>query len=176
MNQYTLRQAFFEVLGRDKSYLHYYKSMIRAYENGLWSFDIRSVIKVRLIQIKCSYYFSSRGYKRQFCKVVIDFKAFKYQVEKYMQDYIFPLREVRAQKILARRAWIKKYGYISKGSQYCQEAMYECSKCLNQSACEVIRKYNKNDVPLKRMTKMLEILYGNLNSGHFSKQVKDEEY
>lgn len=169
--QYTLRQALLKILGNNKSYLHYYRSIIRAYEKGFWRFDIRTLVRNMPMNISCSYYLSSKGYRRQFCQVVIDFTELKNQMEKYMNEYIYPMQELRKNKIIARKVWIKKYGFISRANQHCQASKYDCSKCINKSACDVAKKYTNNEPAIKKTTKIFELLYGNLQSGYFASQI-----
>lgn len=40
----SLRNAMQRIMGKDKSYLHYYKRIIKDYERGNWNFDIRILI------------------------------------------------------------------------------------------------------------------------------------
>lgn len=168
---YTLRSALHKILGENKSYLHYYNSIIKAYETGYWSYDIKNLVKKMYIDVPCPYHLSKKGFHKRLCYAVTDFKEFKHQFEKYMNEYIYPMQELRKNKIVARKAWVKKYGFISKGNQECQKAMYNCSKCINKTICDISSKYTKGDPAIKRITMMLEILYGNLQSGHFAKQV-----
>lgn len=112
----SLRYATGKIIGKNKSYLHYYKSMIKAYENGLWKFDVRDVVKNIKIEIPCPKYVCKRGFSKRLCLTVLDVGLFETQLLKYMKEIIFPLREIRKNKILARKIWIKKYGFISKGT------------------------------------------------------------
>jgi uncharacterized protein with ATP-grasp and redox domains len=66
---------------------------------------------------------------------------------------------------------VKKYGFISQGSQYCTKANYNCKICINKKACEIANKHTKGDLKMIKMTKMLELLYGNLNNNYWNQQV-----
>lgn len=166
----TLRNALQRIMGSEKSYLHYYRSIIKAYEQGFWPFDIKTLVKKGYIDLSCGYKFSKKGYRKRHCLVVLDFEKFKNQFNKYLNEYLYPMQEIRANKILARKAWVKKYGFISSGNQYCNQAMYDCSGCINKSACDIAKKYTGNEPAMKKLTKMLEILYGNIQNGHYAKQ------
>lgn len=170
---YSLRKALGEIMSNDKSYLHYYRRIIGDYEKGYWNFDIRNLVKKAYIDLPCSYHLSSKGYRKHFCFCVLDFDEFKYQFEKYLNEYLYPLQYLRTNKIIARKAWIKKYGYISKGNQYCQKAIYNCSNCINKKACEIAKKHTKNEPAMMKATKIIELLYGNLQKGHFTKLIED---
>jgi|SRR5574344_702626 hypothetical protein len=86
----TLRKALHKIMGEDKSYLHYYNSMINAYESGFWGFDIRKLVKNMYFDVPCSYTLSRRGYHKQYCLTVLDFEKFKKQFEKYLNEHIYP--------------------------------------------------------------------------------------
>lgn len=88
-----------------------------------------------------------------------------------MNEYLYPWQEIRANKIIARKVWIRKYGYISSGNQYCQKAIYNCSKCINKVTCDITKKYTNNEPAIMKITKMLELLYGNIQYGYYAKQV-----
>lgn len=168
---YTLRGALHKVLGKDKSYLHYYKSIIKAYETGYWSYDIKNLVKKTYVDVPCPYHLSKNGFRKRLCYAVTDFKEFQHQFKKYMNEYIYPMQELRKNKIIARRAWVKKYGFISKGNQECQKVMYNCSKCIYKSACDISKKYTNNEFAIKKATKILELLYGNIQSGYYARQI-----
>lgn len=170
----SLRKAMGKIIGIDKSYLHYYRRIISDYEKGYWDYDIRCIVKKAYIELPCSYQLSSRGLRKHFCFTVLDFEEFKHQFEKYLSEYLYPLQYLRANKIIARKAWIKKYGYISKGNQYCQKSMYDCSCCINKKACDIAKKHTNNDPAMIKATKILELLYGNLQKGHFATLIFDE--
>ena len=170
---YTLRSALHTILGKDKSYLHYYNSIVKAYETDYCSYDIKNLVKKIYVDVPCPRQLSKRGFHKRFCYAVIDFKEFKYQFEKYMNEYIYPMQELRKNIIIARKAWIKKYGFIAKGNQYCQKSMYDCSKCINKSVCDISKKYTNNEPALRKATKMIELLYGNIQSGYFASQVSE---
>lgn len=169
----TLRRALHKIMGEDKSYLHYYNSMIKAYEGGYWKFDIRILVKKMDFDVPCSYILSRRGYHKQYCLTVLDFEEFEKQVKKYLRDHIYPMQYVRSHKIICRKAWVARRGFISKGTQYCSDAMYDCSRCLEQSACDIAKKHTKNCPEMVKATKMLELLYGNIQSGFYANQIKE---
>ena len=166
----SLRYAVRKLFGNIK-YLHYYRRMISDYENGNWHFDVRTLVKNIKVDIPCPKYVCKRGFVKRLCFTVFSFENFETEFKKYMYEYIHPLQEIRKNKILARKIWVKKYGFISKGSQYCSKAMYNCKICINQKACEVSKKYTKDDLVMIKMTKMLELLYGNLNNNYWNEFV-----
>ncbi|MDD3013276.1 MAG: hypothetical protein PHC34_06185 [Candidatus Gastranaerophilales bacterium] len=49
--------------------------------------------------------------------------------------------------------------------------MYNCSECLNKSACDIAKKHTNNELAMKKSTKILELLYGNIQSNYFGRQV-----
>jgi len=170
----SLRYGIHKIMGCEKDYLHYYRRIIRDYEKGYWYFDIRTLVKKTYIDVPCPRYISRRGYQKHFCLAIKDFEEFKIHFEKYLNDYLYPWQEIRANKIIARKIWIKKYGYLSKGTQYCQKAMYNCSKCINKSACDIAKKHTENEPKMKKITKMLELLYENFQDGHYATLVCDK--
>ena len=172
--QYTLRQAVFEILGEDKGYLDYYRRMVKDYENGNWFFNIKTLVKQSIAEISCPYTFSSRGYRRQFCLCVTDFEEFRKQFEKYYNEYLHPLREIRANIIIARKIWNEKYGHLSRITENCYEAMLDCSKCKNTSDCDLFRSYTGKEPHIQYMTKMLTVLYKNLKKGHYAKMAREK--
>lgn len=172
--QYTLRKAMGEILEEDENYIRYYRRMIRDYESGNWFFDIRILVKLRAAEVNCPYIFSKRGYRRQICLCVTDFDEFKKQFEKYYNEYLKPQRVIRENLILARKIWNKKYGYISRINQNCQEAGLDCSKCKDTSDCDLFRNYTGKEPHVKYVTKMLTILYGNIRKGHFAKMSREK--
>lgn len=163
----SLRYATGMIIGKNRDYLHYYKSMIKTYEKGLWKFDIREIVKNIKVDIPCPKYVCKKGYTRRLCLTVLDYKLFETQLSKYMVEIIIPLQEIRRNKILARKVWIEKYGFISKGTQYCIKARYKCKSCLNKNACAVTVKYNKNEPAMAKMARMFELLYGNFQGGYW---------
>lgn len=52
----SLRKAMQMVMGKEKSYLHYYKRIIKDYERGYWDFDIRTLIKKMYVVVPCPYH------------------------------------------------------------------------------------------------------------------------
>lgn len=172
--QYTLRQAVFEILGEDKGYLNYYRRMVKDYENVNWFFNIKTLVKQGIAEISCPYTFSSRGYRRQICLCVTDFEEFKGQFEEYLKGWIYPLKYARAHKHTLRKAWLDEKGFISLGTQHCEEAQYNCSECIEKPACDIAKEHTKNCPEMMIATKMLKILYVNLRKGHFAKMAREK--
>lgn len=115
--------------------------------------------------------FSSRGYRYQRTRVVKNIVKFEEEMKKYYQLQIVPIREVKKEKILAKKVALKKWGLITEGNQYCQKSGYECHICPNyKGGCKIVMEYSTNQI--KRITKILELLYGNLGRKICVEQVK----
>ena len=163
----SLRYTVYKRFGKI-DYLHYYRRMVKDFEAGDWNFDIQSVVKNIKISLPCPKYVSKKGFSKRLCLTIINDEIFKQEFSKYTDEYVYPMQEIRKNRILARKIWIKKYGFISKGLQYCTLANYNCKICLNKSGCEITKKYKKDDFAMKKMSKMMKILYGNLNQGYWA--------
>ncbi len=149
-------------------YKYYYDKMVRDYERGRWDFDVRSVVKLAEIFLPCPKNISSTGLIKRKCLTIIDEEVFRREFARYMDNYAIPLSEIRKERILARKLWVKKNGFISKQQQECLLANYNCLHCINRHACKIVSKYNKDDKKIIKMTKMLEILYGNIIKGYWA--------
>ena len=163
----SLRYAVFKIYGKI-DYLHYYRRMIRDFETANWNFDIRTLVQNIKVDIPCPKYVCKRGLSKRLCLTITDDKAFEKEFSKYMNEYVYPLQEIRKNKILARKIWIKKHGFITKYNQDCSRANYVCKNCLSKSDCQLSKSYNKGESTVLKMTKMLELLYGNLSKGYWA--------
>ena len=161
--RYTVNKKF----GK-KSYIHYFKRMIRDYENGLWDFDIRTVVKKIKVEIPAPKYISKCGFSKRLCWTICNDVIFEREFDRYLTGYVYPLQEIRKNKILARKIWIKKYGFFTKNNQNCSAAFYNCSSCRSKLECEISKKYSQKDSHIYKMTRIFEILYGNLNKGYWA--------
>ena len=83
------------------------------------------------------------------------------------------MQELRKNLILARRIFVKKYGYFTKYNQDCSSAKYNCKICKSRSECDMTRKLSRKDKHIYRITRLVEILYGNLNHGHWAELVEN---
>lgn len=167
--RYTVYKLFGEI-----DYLHYYRRMIKDFEKGQWNFDIRSIVKNIKMSLRCPKYVCKKGFSKRLCLTIINDELFKQEFSRYMNEYIYPMQAIRKNKILARKIWVKKYGFISKGMQYCTSANYNCKICLNRADCEITRKYNKDAFAMKKMSKMMKLLYGNLNQGYWANMAEKQ--
>lgn len=79
----SLRNAMQKIMGKEKSYLHYYRRIIKDYEKGYWYFDIRTLVKKMYIDLPCSYHLTSKGSRKHLCLAVLDFKEFEKQLHIY---------------------------------------------------------------------------------------------
>jgi len=171
--RYSLRYLVRKIIGENKSYNYYYNSMVEAYEKGLWNYDIRKLVKRGYVLSKYPDYIPKKHTARNICRYVTDLEEFEYQFKKYLNEYLYPRQEIRKELIVYRKAWIKKYGMITKGNQYCREAFYKCEVCKNKKACGIAKKYTENTPAMKKATRILEILYGNISAGYYAEQVID---
>ena len=149
-------------------YKYYYDKMVKDYERGNWDFDINTVVKLDKVLLPCPKNMCSKGIISRTCLIVTNEDVFRAEFARYMDNYAIPMSEIRKNKILARKAWLKKNGFISKQQKECREANYECSRCLNRLACKIAGKYSKDDKRIIKMTKMLEVLYGSVLQGYWS--------
>jgi hypothetical protein len=49
--------------------------------------------------------------------------------------------------------------------------MYNCDACINNKACEIVRKYTVNEPAMAKMARMFELLYGNIQGGYWGNLV-----
>ena len=153
-------------------YLHYFRRMIKDYESRKWDFDIRTIVKNIKTEIPCPKYICKRGFIKRLCFTIMDDKLFIKEFDRYLNGYIRPIQELRKNKILARRIFVQKYGYFTRYNQECSKANYECRRCQNKSECDIARKLSKKDSHIYKLTRMAEILYGNLNHGYWADLVE----
>lgn len=166
--RYTVNKKFGKL-----DYLHYFRRMIRDYENGLWSFDIRTVVRKIKVEIPCPKYVCKKGFSKRLCWTICDDEIFEKEFSKYLNGYIYPIQEIRKNKILARKVWISKYGFFTKDNQNCSASGYNCKICKSKFECELSKKYTKKDDHFYKMTRIFEILYGNLNKGYWASFLED---
>ena len=68
-----------------------------------------------------------------------------------------------------------KYGYFPKYNQDCSLVNYDCSKCSSRCECDLSKKLSKKDDHVYKLTRLAEILYGNLNKGHWASLVENTQ-
>ena len=81
------------------------------------------------------------------------------------------MQELRKNRIRARRSFVSKFGYFTKYNQDCSSVNYDCSKCSSRYECDLSKKLSKKDHHVYKLTRLAEILYGNLNKGYWAKLV-----
>lgn len=165
--RHTIHKNFGEI-----DYLHYYRRMIRDYETRKWNFDIRTIVKKIKVEIPCPKYVCRKGFSKRLCLTITDDNLFMKESGRYFNGYIRPMQELRKNKILARRIFVKKYGYFTRYNQDCSKAGYNCKICQNKYECDLSRKLSKKDNHIYKLTRMAEILYGNINHGHWANLVE----
>lgn len=168
----SLRFAMKNIIGEKKSYLHYYNRFIKDYEKGLCDFDIRKYVRIGMTTTPCPVYVNKSGFCKRVCKTVTDIDSFTEKVKSYYENVILPIQEIKHNRSIARRAFIKKHGFITQGNIFCRKAEYNCSKCLNKKACEIAMPYTKCKPQMVKMTKMMEILWGNLENPNWKPFIK----
>ncbi len=149
-------------------YKYYYDKMLRDYKRGSWDFDISTVVKLDKMPLPCPKNMSSNGTINRTCLIVINEETFRVEFARYMDNYAIPMSEIWKNKILARKIWLKKNGFISRQQKECRKANYNCSHCINRLACQIAGQYSKDDKRIIKMTKMLEVLYGNILCGYWA--------
>lgn len=165
----TLTRALYRIIGKHGQSC--YKSLIDDYYKGDWNFNIKSLVSYQTIKQKTD--FLPRGYRFIRTRIVTDTKQFETEILKYYNLHYLPVREVRKKRIEYKKIYLKLFGYITEGNQFCQDANYRCDKCLNSKACNIAKKYTNNSLELKRKTKILSLLYGNLRGTLPNLQVKE---
>ena len=168
----SLRYAIYKNFGKI-SYLHYFRRMIRDFESGKWDFDIRSIVKNIKVEIPCPKYVCRRGFTKRLCFTITNDDIFMKEFARYYNGYIRPAQELRKNLILSRRIFIQKYGYFAKYNQDCFAAQYNCKNCKSKIECNIARKLSKKDEHIYKLTRLAEILYGNLNHGYWANLVKN---
>ncbi len=167
----SLRYTIYKNFGKI-CYLHYFKRMIKDYEDGKWDFDIRTIVKNIKVEVPCPKYVCKRGFSKRLCLTIIDEELFIKEFDRYLNGYIRPIQELRKNLILARRIFVKKYGYFTRYNQDCSSVKYNCKKCKSFQECNLSKKLSKKDDHIYKITRLAEILYGNLNHGYWTQLVK----
>ena len=167
----SLRYTVYKNFGKI-CYLHYFRRMIKDYESHKWDFDIRTIVKNIKVEVPCPKYVCRKGFSKRLCLTITDDNLFMKEFDRYLNCYIRPMQELRKNKILARRIFVKKYGYFTRYNQDCSKAGYNCKLCQNLYECNLSRKLSKKDDHIYKLTRMAEILYGNLNHGHWANLVE----
>ena len=62
---------------------------------------------------------------------------------------------------------------LIKYNQDCSSANYDCSKCSSRYECDLSKKLSKKDHHVYKLTRLAEILYGNLNKGYWANLVEN---
>lgn len=168
----TLRYAVKKSFG-NIDYLHYFRRMIKDYELGKQDFDIRTIVKNIKIDIPCPKYVSKRGYSKRLCLTILDEKIFHKEFDTYLNGYVRPIQELRKNRIIARRILFKKYGYFTKYNQDCSNANYNCKICNIKFECDLSKRLSKKDKHIMRITRLFEILYGNLNRSYWANLIEE---
>ena len=168
----SLRHAVFKNFGKI-DYLHYFRRMIKDYESKKWDFDIRTIVKNVKVEIPCPKYVCKRGFSKRLCLTILDDNLFLKEFDRYLNGYIRPMQELRNNRILARRIFVSKFGYFTKYNQDCSLVNYNCSKCSSRYECDLSKKLSKKDDHVYKLTRLAEILYGNLNKGHWANLVEN---
>lgn len=68
---------------------------------------------------------------------------------------------------------MSKFGYFTKYNQDCSLVSYDCTKCASYYECDLSKKLSKKDGHIYKLTRLAEILYGNLNKGHWANLVEN---
>ncbi len=154
-------------------YIHYFRRMIKDFKAHKWDFDIRTVVKNIKTEIPCPKYICKKGFIKRLCLTIIDDAIFIKEFDRYFNGYIRPMQELRKNRILARRIFVAKYGYFTKYNQDCSIVNYNCKKCNSRYECNLSKKLSKKDDHIYKLTRLSEILYGNLNRGHWANLVEN---
>ena len=168
----SLRHTVFKNFGKI-DYLHYFRRMIKDYESRKWDFDIRTIVKNVKVEIPCPKYICKRGFSKRLCLTILDDNLFIKEFDRYLNGYIRPIQELRKNRILARRIFVAKFGYFTKYNQDCSLVNYDCSKCSSHYECDLSKKLSKKDNHIYKLTRLAEILYGNLNKGYWANLVEN---
>ena len=168
--RYVVQKNFVNI-----DYIYYFRKMIKDYENRKWDFNIRKVVKNIKVDIPCPEYLCKRGFMKRLCWTIIDEDTFLKEFNRYFYGYVRPMQELRKQKILSRKLFIKKYGYITKYNKDCSEANYDCKKCKSKSECDISRKIGKKDFHIFKLTRILEILYSNISYGYWANLIDNDD-
>lgn len=167
----SLRYAIHKNFG-NISYLHYFKRMVKDFDSGKWDFDIRTIVKNIKIEVPCPKYIAKKGYIKRLCLTILNDELFLKEFDRYFNGYIRPMQEIRKNLIISRRVFVSKYGYFTKYNQDCSKALYNCKNCKSRYECNLSKKLSKKDGHIYKITRLAEILYGNLNHGHWADMVE----
>ncbi len=63
-------------------------------------------------------------------------------------------------------------GYFTKYNQDCALANYKYKCCRSKQECDLSKKLSKKNDHIYKLTRLAEILYGNLNHGHWADLVE----
>ena len=137
----SLRHTVFNNFGKI-DYLHYFRRMIKDYESRKWDFDVRTVVKNIKVEIPCPKYICKRGFSKRLCLTILDDNLFIKEFDRYLNDYIRPIQELRKNRILARRIFVAKYGYFTKYNKDCSLVNYDCGvyRFPLEEACQIATK------------------------------------
>lgn len=167
----SLRHMVYKNYGKI-CYLHYFRRMIKDYESGKWDFDITTIVKNIKVEVPCPKYVCKRGFTKRLCLTITNDDSFLKEFDRYLNGYIRPAQELRKNLILARRIFVKKYGYFTRYNQDCSNARYDCKNCGSIEECMLAKKLSKKEEHIYKVTRLAEILYGNLNHGYWADLVK----
>ena len=148
----SLRNTVFKNFGKI-DYLHYFRRMIKDYESRKWDFDIRTIVKNVKVEIPCPKYICKRGFSKRLCLTILDDNLFLKEFDRYLNGYIRPMQELN--------------------NQDCSLVNYDCKKCPSRYECDLSRKLSKKDDHIYKLTRLAEILYGNLNKGYWANLVEN---
>ena len=168
----SLRHVIYKNFGRI-DYLHYFRRMIKDYEQHKWDFDIRTIVKNIKVDIPCPKYVCKRGFSKRLCLTILNDTLFIKEFDRYFNGYIRPMQELRKHRILARRIFVKKYGYFTRYNQDCSKAIYNCNNCKSRYECDLSKQLCKENDHIYKLTRIYEILYANLNHGYWANLVND---
>ena len=122
--------------------------------------------------MKFHKYVCKRGFTKRLCLTITNDDLFLKEFDRYLNGYIRPAQELRKNLILARRIFVKKYGYFTRYNQDCSNARYDCKNCGSIEECMLAKKLSKKEEHIYKVTRLAEILYGNLNHGYWADLVK----
>lgn len=116
--------------------------------------------------------FAKEVLQKRLCLTITNDDLFLKEFDRYLNGYIRPAQELRKNLILARRIFVKKYGYFTRYNQDCSNARYDCKNCGSIEECMLAKKLSKKEEHIYKVTRLAEILYGNLNHGYWADLVK----
>ena len=130
------------------------------------------IVKNIKVEVPCPKYVCKRGFTKRLCLTITNDDLFLKEFDRYLNGYIRPAQELRKNLILARRIFVKKYGYFTRYNQDCSNARYDCKNCGSIEECMLAKKLSKKEEHIYKVTRLAEILYGNLNHGYWADLVK----